>query len=87
MSMVNHPQKTTSQRFEPLSRQQPAALKVDLEHTAGNGNIVSRVNCNEFMENIATNYGFVLGQVQDRTLIIANVPAPYLTNFNFGLTL
>ena len=30
---------------------QPKALNARLSHTAGTGNIISRVNCNDFFEN------------------------------------
>lgn len=39
----------------------PNQLRVQLLHTAGNPSIESRVNCNEFVENIRVNHNFVLG--------------------------
>ena len=66
---------------------QPAALKANLLHTAGNGNINSRVNCNEFILNIRANYGFVLGESQNVPNIRATVPQQYIAAFDAGLQL
>lgn len=65
----------------------PTGLRAQLIHTAGVGNIVSRVNCNEFLENIRHNYAFVLGETQDEASIRNTVPAQYQADFNSGLQL
>jgi len=63
----------------------PDALGADLSHTAGNGNIVSRVNCNEFLLNIRNDHSFVLGESQDIAAIRATVPAQFQQDFDAGL--
>ncbi len=55
--------------------------------TAGNGNIQHRTNCNEFLSNLYTNYGFINGKVQNTTTISANIPPAYINDFNIGLGL
>lgn len=66
---------------------QPAALCANLLHTAGVGNIVTRVNCNEFIENIRANNNFVLGETQNISNIRATVPIQYVNDFDGGLHL
>ena len=66
---------------------QPAELKANMIHTAGVGNILFRVNCNEFILNIRTNHCFVLGETQNIPNIRATVPNPYTTDFDAGLLL
>jgi len=65
----------------------PVGLRANLEHTAGTGNIQSRVNCNEFVENLVTKQGFVFGPKQDHLKIVATIPNSYLAEFNVGLNL
>lgn len=55
--------------------------------TAGNGNILHRINCNGYIEYIASNHNFVFGSTQSHNNIIATVPANYLNDFNRGLSL
>lgn len=55
--------------------------------TAGNGNIKHRTNCNEFLSNLYTSYGFINGKVQNTTTIRSNIPLPYVQDFNLGLAL
>jgi len=62
-------------------------LSASLQHTAGVGNIVSRVNCNEFVENISTNNNFVMGHNQDLNLIRNTIPNQYLVDFDRGYNL
>jgi hypothetical protein len=66
---------------------QPAALRANLLHTAGVGNITSRVNCNEFIINIRANHSFVLGETQNIPNIRATVPHQYIVDFDAGLQL
>jgi hypothetical protein len=65
----------------------PDHLRAYLSHTAGNGNILSRVNCNEFLENLDINHHFVLGASQDINLIRSTVPKKYVIEFDEGLKL
>lgn len=60
-------------------------LRAGLSHTAGNGNILSRVNCNEFVENIMTYNNFSLGTNQNLEDIRSTIPNQYLNDFNAGL--
>jgi hypothetical protein len=56
--------------------------------TAGVGNIKNRINCNEFVENIRDDHGFIItGGNQDIDAIRNTVPAEYLSDFNRGLNL
>lgn len=56
--------------------------------TAGRGtNIINRINCNEFVENICTHNGFVYGNRQNIANIQATIPAQYLADFNIGLNI
>src|SRR5690606_16580675 len=66
---------------------QPAALRASLSHTAGLGNIVSRVNCNEFISNIRNDHAFFLGETQNIPSIQATVPPAFLNDFQTGLQL
>lgn len=64
----------------------PNICKVTL--TAGNGgNVISRINCNEFVENICTQYGFVYGSKQDVEKIKLKIPEEFLDDFCQGLRL
>lgn len=60
----------------------------NLEYTAGNGGIIiSRVNCNDFVENLNRDYGFVMGAIQPIDDIRGKIPAPFLKDFEMGLTM
>lgn len=63
----------------------PQNLGVTLSHTAGIGRKVSRVNCNEFLENIRRDHSFVLGEEQDVEAVRNTVPPEHHENFNTGL--
>ena len=56
--------------------------------TAGNGgNVISRINCNEFVENLRTNHNFRHGKVQDVNSIRATIPDEFLNDFDSGLNM
>ncbi len=55
--------------------------------SAGVNNIVHRINCNEYIEYLATNHGFQLGNNQDVNAIRATIPTQHLADFNRGLNL
>lgn len=56
--------------------------------TAGNGgNVLYRINCNEFVENICTNHGFTCGSTQDVGAIRATIPVQYIADFDAGLAM
>ena len=65
----------------------PAALRANLLLSAGNGNIISRVNCNEFIINIRANHNFVLGETQNIPNIRTTVPQQFIADFDAGLQL
>jgi hypothetical protein len=52
-----------------------------LPHTAGVGNITSRVNCNEFVQNLNEDHNFVYGDTQDKEAIKETIPEEYLEDF------
>jgi hypothetical protein len=66
---------------------QPVSLNVRLKHTVGVGSIVSRVNCNEFIEHIAHYHHFVSNASQDQSRIRTSIPKAHINNFNRGLAL
>lgn len=66
---------------------QPANLRANLSHTAGVNNILSRINCNEFIVNIRNNHGFVLGETQNLAAVRATIPGQFIQDFNAGLLL
>ncbi|TZF85546.1 hypothetical protein FW774_00235 (plasmid) [Pedobacter sp. BS3] len=55
--------------------------------SAGVNNIVHRINCNEYIEYLATNHAVQLGHNQNVTAILATIPAVNIADFNRGLTL
>ena len=65
----------------------PAALSAQLHHTAGTSTYSSRVNCNEFVENLLNNHSYTTNGQQDQAAIYATVPVAYQQDFNRGLTL
>lgn len=59
-----------------------------LSLTAGNGgNVIYRINCNEFVDNICLNYGFRTGSTQNIAEIRQHIPDQYLQDFEDGLHL
>ena len=62
-------------------------VSASLNHTAGVGNIVSRVNCNDFVENIRTNHSFVTGNNQNLNSIRNTIPNNFQPDFDRGLNL
>ena len=55
--------------------------------SSGVSNIIHRINCNEYIEYLATNHDFQFGHNQDVNAITATIPAQYLGDFNRGLNL
>lgn len=49
--------------------------------------MLGRINCNQFIQYIRTNYGYVEGGTQDVAAILGNIPAEYVVDFNNGLNL
>ena len=59
-----------------------------LDLTAGNGgNIYYRLNCNEFVQNLIINHGFVYGSTQNAQTIRQTIPNAFLSDFDFGYNL
>lgn len=59
-----------------------------LTFTAGNGgDVVTRINCNEFVENICTQHGFTYGKTQNIPLIRGMVPTAYVADFDRGFNM
>ena len=65
----------------------PIPYPFQLQETAGVGNILSRVNCNEFIENIRSDHNFVTGKHQDLAKIRTTIPEEYMMDFEEGLNL
>ena len=57
------------------------------KHTKGTRNIVSRINCNEFVSNLYQNHNFVNGIRQNIGRIKSTIPRQYIDDFNYGLFL
>lgn len=56
--------------------------------TKGRGkNVLHRINCNEFIEDILDNHHFVNGFTQNIALIRQTIPVQYLADFDRGLAL
>lgn len=55
--------------------------------TKGVGNILHRINCNEYVEYIVSNYGFVEGERQGLTTIKSHIPTQYLSDFSRGFSM
>lgn len=66
---------------------QPTRLHVMLHHTLGVGSIISRVNCNEFIEHLVTHHHFLSNGLQDRAKIRATIPIAHEADFDRGLTI
>lgn len=67
--------------------EQPAALRARLNHTAGTGNITSRVNCNDFLKHIAKFNHFRFDGSLDKSKICASIPIAHVEDFERGLGL
>lgn len=65
----------------------PSALRARLKHTSGAGRIVSRVNCNAFVEHIAQYHRFAFDGLQDEAKIRASIPAAHIEDYERGLRL
>jgi hypothetical protein len=65
----------------------PQLLRAHLKHTAGSGNVISRVNCNEFVELITVHHRFVPGDTQNQMSIRSTIPPSFLGDFTRGLSL
>lgn len=53
--------------------------------TAGNGGrILHRINCNEFVQYIHTNFNFTMGNSQQVEIIRNTIPTIYLPDFEIG---
>lgn len=65
----------------------PLPYPFNVSLTAGVGNIVARINCNEFIENIRDNHNFIMGATQNISSIRSTVPPQYLQDFDAGLAL
>jgi hypothetical protein len=55
--------------------------------TRGRTGILKRINCNEFIEDLLNNHGFVQGAIQNITTIRSTIPAAYVADFDSGLLL
>ena len=65
----------------------PASLAAKLLHTSGTGSITSRVNCNAFVEHIASHHHFVPNGSQDKARVRSSLPPSHLADFDRGLAL
>ncbi len=59
----------------------------NLTHTAGRGRIISRVNCNEFVQNLHEDHRFINGDTQNIEEIKTTIPEIYLADFDRGVNL
>lgn len=50
-------------------------------------NVLHRINCNEFVQDLTTNHGFEMGTDQDSTIIRNTIPLQYQTDFDRGINL
>ena len=55
--------------------------------SAGNSNILKRINCNDYINHIRTNHNFILGKCQNINLIRSTIPINYLCDFDRGVNI
>lgn len=55
--------------------------------TAGNGRIIHRINCNEYIVCLLQIHQFALGNTQNVAMITTTIPAANIADFNRGLVL
>lgn len=67
--------------------EQPGALHANLHQTAGTGNVIFRVNCNEYVRHLIDDYGFSLDGPPDTAAIRSLIPPANLNDFDRGLAL
>lgn len=73
-------------RIQIHANNMPQLWQISL--TAGNGgNVINRINCNEFVENICTQHGFIYGGIQNVSQIQSTIPQQYIDDFIDGLNL
>lgn len=66
----------------------PNSLSCSLKHTAGNGErILSRVNCNDFVQHLRNNHNFIEGFAQNIDVISQTIPTEYKADFDRGLNM
>lgn len=65
----------------------PLPYEWDVNVTAGTGNIIGRINCNDFVEYICNTFGFAHGKAQDALAIRRTIPVNYINDFEAGLSL
>jgi hypothetical protein len=53
--------------------------------SAGVGNVVSRINCNEFINLLLDQHGFSMGSTQDVNAIRQTIPRAFVGNFDLGV--
>ncbi len=64
------------------------SLSCSIKHTAGNGGrVLSRVNCNDFIQHIRNTHYFVEGFIQDIDLVSQTIPAEHKVDFERGLNM
>ncbi|ENV3693413.1 TPA: hypothetical protein NKP43_002621 [Vibrio parahaemolyticus] len=68
--------------YEPLDNASGALRN---KASKGVGNVVARINCNEFILLLFEKYGFVMGDSQNITSIRASIPSGYLSDFERGV--
>lgn len=55
--------------------------------TAGVGNVLRRINCNEFIACILRFHNFTIGEHQNQQNIQTTIPQAFIDDYNRGLTL
>ena len=56
-----------------------------LSLSAGVGNnIINRLNCNEFVQDLVRNHGFVMGVQQDKENVLETIPDEFKKDFEEG---
>lgn len=55
--------------------------------TAGVGNIIHRINCNEYIEYLVKNHSLIMGNTQNQANILTTIPLANQIDFNRGLTI
>jgi len=63
----------------------PQKIIKSLKLTKGVGNITYRLNCNDFVNELANEYGFIFGSNQDIENIKLHIPDIFIKDFEKGL--
>ena len=74
-------------RIQVHLERNPGGVGIHVKTAGNGGNVLKRINCNDFVKCISTHHGFVMGGKQDVNVIINTVPTVYRQDFWDGFNL